>query len=60
MGGKWVRVLNFIVYLSKTSYMGGLFILFVVTKDNKNFSMYRELKRQDDFVNNIVLDYGNC
>ena len=60
MGGKWVRVLNFIVYLSKTSYMGGVFILVVVPKDNKNFSMYRELKRQDDFVNNMVLDYGNC
>ena len=60
MGGKWVRVLNFIVNLSNTSYMRGVFILVVVPKRNKNFSMYRELKRQDDFVNYIVLDYGNC
>lgn len=55
-----MRVLNFIVYLSNTSHMRGVFILVVVPKDNKNFSMSRELKRQDDFVNNIVLDYGSC
>lgn len=55
-----MRVLNFIVNLSNTSYMRRVFVLVVVPKDNKNFSMYRELKRQDDFVNYIVLDYGNC
>lgn len=55
-----MRVSNFIVNLSNTSYMRGVFVLVVVPKRNKNFSMYRELKRQDDFVNYIVLDYGNC
>ena len=55
-----MRVSNFIVNLSNTPYMRGVFILVVVPKRNKNFSMYRELKRQDDFVNYIVLDYGNC
>ena len=44
MGGKWVRVPNFIVNLSYTSYMRGVFILVVVPKDNKLFSMYREIK----------------
>ena len=39
--------------------MRGMFISVLHHKDNKSFSVNRELKSKDDFVNKIVLDYGN-
>ena len=46
---KWGRISNFIVSLSSTSYMGGVFILVLQHKDNKLLSIYTNIKSQDDF-----------
>jgi len=41
---------NFIVNLSSTLYIKGVFVLALLHKDNKLLSIYRNIKSQDDFI----------
>ena len=44
------KITVFIVSLSSTSYMRGVFVLVLLHKDNKLLSICRDFKSLDDFI----------
>ena len=44
------KITFFIVSLSSTSYMRGVFVLVLLHKDNKLLSICRDFKSLDDFI----------
>ena len=56
---KYGKISDFIVSLSSTSYMRGVFTLVLQHKDNKLLSICRDFKSLDDFNDTMVVSDKN-